>query len=289
MLGRVVRLGAAPLHLEPELGDPAKTDWNAAQGRALEFTTAEWYEMLKEADRMETLITEPLGRDGRVRPRSTASSWSSTNGAPGTRPAPRSHPTHLLGQQNTHARRAGRRPDARHVPPPRRQGRDGQHRAARELPAVAVPRRRRQVHHHADLPRVRSLRRRTSAARRCGRWSRRRRSPTSAPKDTGSVVGPQRVGQREGQDAHAHGHQPARQRAAGGRDRRCAARRRARSRARRSARRTSTPTTRSPSRTRSGSRTATVGRGAERRARAPLPAGVGDAASVRAHLIVWAA
>ena len=36
----------------------ATTDWNAGKGDAVEFTTDEWYELLNEADHMETLITD---------------------------------------------------------------------------------------------------------------------------------------------------------------------------------------------------------------------------------------
>ena len=59
----------------------------------------EWYELLHEADRDGSLITDHWAVMGEI-DRRTASSWWWTNGAPGTRGTEVAS-RHLLGQQNT--------------------------------------------------------------------------------------------------------------------------------------------------------------------------------------------
>jgi alpha-N-arabinofuranosidase len=99
MLGRV--WGFALHHYTENLsrGGPI-TEWNARKGSALEFTNDEWYELLKEGDRMEGLITSHWGVMGEVdkqhRVKLAVDEWGTWYKA-GTQV----HPNHLLGQQNT--------------------------------------------------------------------------------------------------------------------------------------------------------------------------------------------
>jgi alpha-N-arabinofuranosidase len=100
MLGRVA--GFALHHYSENLGfgQPGRTEWNARKGDAVAFTPAEWYELLKEADRMESLITDhwtvmgEFDREHRVK--LYVDEWGTWYKA-GTEV----HPDHLLGQQNT--------------------------------------------------------------------------------------------------------------------------------------------------------------------------------------------
>ena len=50
--------GLALHHYSWNISRGATTDWNAGKGDAVQFTTDEWYELLNEADQMETLITD---------------------------------------------------------------------------------------------------------------------------------------------------------------------------------------------------------------------------------------
>jgi alpha-N-arabinofuranosidase len=100
MLGRV--WGFALHHYSENLGfgEPGKTEWNARKGPAVDFSVAEWYELLRDADRMEALITDhwtvmsEFDRQHRVK--LVVDEWGSWYKA-GTE----IHPNHLLGQQNT--------------------------------------------------------------------------------------------------------------------------------------------------------------------------------------------
>ena len=100
MMGRVH--GFALHHYTENLGfgDPAKTGWNERKGSALEFGAPEWYEILKEADRMEQLITSHwavIGEyDQRRRVKLFVDEWGTWYKA-GTE----ARPNHLLGQQST--------------------------------------------------------------------------------------------------------------------------------------------------------------------------------------------
>ena len=97
-----------------------------------------------------------LAGDGRVRqepPREAGRGRVGRLAQARHRGAPVAH----AGSDLDAARRAAGRPHARHLPPSRRQGRHGQHRAARQLPAVALRRSRGQVHRHAELRRLRDV------------------------------------------------------------------------------------------------------------------------------------
>ena len=100
MIGRVH--GFALHHYTENLsfGDPAKNGWNERKGSALGFSTAEWYEILKEANRMENLIASHwavIGEfDQRHRVKLFVDEWGTWYKA-GTE----ARPNHLLGQQST--------------------------------------------------------------------------------------------------------------------------------------------------------------------------------------------
>lgn len=100
MIGRVQ--GFALHHYTENLsfGDPAKNGWDQRKGSAVEFTPAEWYEILKEANRMEPLITSHwavIGEfDRQRRVRLFVDEWGTWYKA-GTE----ARPNHLLGQQST--------------------------------------------------------------------------------------------------------------------------------------------------------------------------------------------
>jgi alpha-N-arabinofuranosidase len=76
------------------------TDWFQGKGDAVSYPTDEWYELLREADRMETLITDHwsvMGESDRQhRVKLVVDEWG-TWYKPGTEV----HTTHLLGQQST--------------------------------------------------------------------------------------------------------------------------------------------------------------------------------------------
>ena len=76
------------------------TDWDAGKGDALKFTVEEWYELLRQADRMETLITSHWTVMGEFDPthrvKLAVDEWGSWH-KPGTEVAP----SHQLGQQCT--------------------------------------------------------------------------------------------------------------------------------------------------------------------------------------------
>ena len=101
--GMVNRVHGLALHHYTEnlsFGDPAKSDWNARKGSSLEYGPAEWYEILKEADRMETLLTghwAVIGEfDRQRRVKLFVDEWGTWYKA-GTE----ARPHHLLGQQST--------------------------------------------------------------------------------------------------------------------------------------------------------------------------------------------
>jgi alpha-N-arabinofuranosidase len=100
MIGRVA--GFALHHYTENLsfGDPARNGWDARKGPAVGFSPAEWYEILKEADRMEHLITSHwavIGEfDRRRAVKLFVDEWGTWYKA-GTE----TRPDHLLGQQST--------------------------------------------------------------------------------------------------------------------------------------------------------------------------------------------
>jgi alpha-L-arabinofuranosidase len=75
-------------------------DWFEGKGEALNFPVEEWYELLNEADRMETLITNHwaiMGEfDRQHRIKLVVDEWGSWYN-----PGSEVHPSHLLGQQAT--------------------------------------------------------------------------------------------------------------------------------------------------------------------------------------------
>jgi alpha-N-arabinofuranosidase len=76
------------------------TDWNAAKGDALKFGTEQYYELLNEADQMESLITAQwvvmAESDPRHHTKLVVDEWGAWH-ASGTEPFPEA----LIGQQNT--------------------------------------------------------------------------------------------------------------------------------------------------------------------------------------------
>jgi alpha-N-arabinofuranosidase len=100
MLSRVYGLALHHYTENLSFGDPAKNGWDERKGSAVEFSNAEWYEILKEADRMDGLITSHwtvMGEfDPRRRVKLVVDEWGTWYKA-GTE----LNPSHLLGQQNT--------------------------------------------------------------------------------------------------------------------------------------------------------------------------------------------
>ena len=92
--------GLALHHYSWNVSRGATTDWNAGKGDALQFTNDEWYELLNEADHMETLITDHWNVmseiDRRHRIKLVVDEWGAWHRA-GTAVAP----SHLFGQQST--------------------------------------------------------------------------------------------------------------------------------------------------------------------------------------------
>jgi alpha-N-arabinofuranosidase len=76
------------------------TDWNDGKGDALRFGVDEWYELLKEADKLDGLIAEhwaAMGEtDRRRRVKLVVDEWGAWH-----RPGTEVYPTHLLGQMST--------------------------------------------------------------------------------------------------------------------------------------------------------------------------------------------
>jgi alpha-N-arabinofuranosidase len=92
--------GLALHHYSWNVSRGATTDWNAGKGDAVQFSTDEWYELLNEASRMETLITDHWNVmaeiDRRHRVKLVVDEWGAWHRA-GTAV----DPTHLFGQQAT--------------------------------------------------------------------------------------------------------------------------------------------------------------------------------------------
>lgn len=87
-------------HYAWNLGLGRTNDWFAAKGDALKFNEAEYYELLREADRMESLIEQHwtiMGQyDRQHRVKLIVDEWGAWY-----RKGSEVHPTHLLGQQST--------------------------------------------------------------------------------------------------------------------------------------------------------------------------------------------
>ena len=75
-------------------------DWFAGKGDALKFNDAEYYELLREADRMESFVNQHwtiMGEyDRQHRVKLVVDEWGAWY-----KPGTEVHPTHLLGQQST--------------------------------------------------------------------------------------------------------------------------------------------------------------------------------------------
>jgi alpha-L-arabinofuranosidase len=87
-------------HYAWNLGLGKTNDWFAAKGDGLKFNEAEYYELLREGDRMESLINQHwtiMGQyDRQHRVKLVVDEWGAWY-----RKGSEVHPTHLLGQQNT--------------------------------------------------------------------------------------------------------------------------------------------------------------------------------------------
>jgi alpha-N-arabinofuranosidase len=75
-------------------------DWEKAKGDALQFDVEGWYELLKEADKMESLINDQWAAMGEIdkrhRVKLVVDEWGAWH-----RPGTEAHPTHQLGQMST--------------------------------------------------------------------------------------------------------------------------------------------------------------------------------------------
>ncbi len=98
LFGRIYGWGLH--HYAWNLGFGKNNDWFTAKGDALKFNDAEHYELLREADRMESLITQHwtiMGEyDRQHRVKLVVDEWGAWY-KPGSEVAP----SHLLGQQST--------------------------------------------------------------------------------------------------------------------------------------------------------------------------------------------
>lgn len=87
-------------HYAWNLGLGRTSDWFAAKGDAVKFNDAEYYELLREADRMESLINQHwtiMGEyDRQHRVKLVVDEWGAWY-----KPGSEVSPTHLLGQQST--------------------------------------------------------------------------------------------------------------------------------------------------------------------------------------------
>ncbi|HXI88668.1 MAG TPA: alpha-L-arabinofuranosidase C-terminal domain-containing protein [Blastocatellia bacterium] len=97
-LGRM--WGWALHHYSWNVSGGRTTDWRQGKGDALKFPIDEWYELLREADKMESLITDHWlvmsETDRQHRVKLVVDEWGSWY-----RPGTETHNTHLLGQQST--------------------------------------------------------------------------------------------------------------------------------------------------------------------------------------------
>ena len=131
-------------------------DWVAAKGDALQFDTAGYYEVLREADRVEGIVLDHWAALGEYDPTHRVKLVVDEYG-PWYRPGTELDPTHMLGQQITMRDAVvtaasldifNRHPE---------KGRDGGVRATDQLPERVILCARRQVHRYAEFPRIRSV------------------------------------------------------------------------------------------------------------------------------------
>jgi len=92
--------GFALHHYSWNVSQGRTTDWNDGKGDALNFPVEEWYDLLRDADRMETLITSHWQAIGEHDPKRTVKLVVDEWGA-WYKPGSEVRPTHQLGQQNT--------------------------------------------------------------------------------------------------------------------------------------------------------------------------------------------
>jgi alpha-N-arabinofuranosidase len=92
--------GWALHHYSWNVSQGRTTDWDAGKGDALQFPVEEWYELLREADKMERLITSHWQVLGEFDPERHVTLVVDEWGA-WYRPGTEIRPTHQLGQQNT--------------------------------------------------------------------------------------------------------------------------------------------------------------------------------------------
>jgi alpha-N-arabinofuranosidase len=108
-LARLTEKGEGPLgglwgwalhHYSWNVSRGRTSDWREGKGDALEFTSDEWYELLKEADRMDSLLAQHwqvMGEfDRRRRVKLVVDEWGAWH-----RPGSAADPTHLFGQMPT--------------------------------------------------------------------------------------------------------------------------------------------------------------------------------------------
>jgi alpha-N-arabinofuranosidase len=92
--------GWALHHYSWNVSQGRTTDWNEGKGDALNFPVEEWYELLREGDRMEQLITshwQVLGEyDPQHKVKIVVDEWGAWY-----KPGTELRPSHQLGQQNT--------------------------------------------------------------------------------------------------------------------------------------------------------------------------------------------
>ena len=92
--------GWALHHYSWNVSQGRTTDWNAGKGDALKFPPEEWYELLREADKMEALITNHWAamavHDPAHKVKLVVDEWGAWY-----RPGTQLVPTHQLGQQST--------------------------------------------------------------------------------------------------------------------------------------------------------------------------------------------
>jgi len=92
--------GWAMHHYSWNVSGGRTNDWRQGKGDAVNYPEEEWYEMLHEADRMESLITDHWGVMGEIdrthRVKLVVDEWGTW-----FRPGTEVNNTHLLGQQST--------------------------------------------------------------------------------------------------------------------------------------------------------------------------------------------
>jgi alpha-N-arabinofuranosidase len=92
--------GWALHHYSWNVSRGATTDWDAGKGDAIKFTNDEWYELLFDADRMDSLIDghwHVMGEtDRRHQVKLLVDEWGAWH-----RPGTEINPSHYLGQQST--------------------------------------------------------------------------------------------------------------------------------------------------------------------------------------------